>query len=158
MGYFIEPFKRRQNRQVITRSPKFYLFDTGVAGIITKREISEEKGVFFGKAFEHFILMEIMANRSYNNKDFDITFWRTKAGAEVDFILGDAEVAIEVKGTSRVDKKDLRSILIFNKEFSPGKSIVVCNEPEERLYGSIRIIPYKVFLSELWSGKIITSG
>jgi len=96
-----------------------------------------------------------MANRSYSNKDFDITFWRTKAGAEVDFILGDAEVAIEVKGTSRVDKKELRSILIFNKEFSPGKSYVVCNEPEERLYGPIKIIPYKVFLSDLWSGNII---
>lgn len=156
MGYFIEPFKRHQNRQVITRSPKFYLFDTGVAGIITKREIREEKGIFFGKAFEHFILMEIIANRSYNNKDFDITFWRTKTGVEVDFILGDAEVAIEVKGTSRVDKKDLRSILVFNKEFSPGKSIVVCNESEERLYGPIRIIPYKVFLSYLWTDNIIT--
>ena len=156
MGYFIEPFKRHQNRQVITRSPKFYLFDTGVAGIIIKREISEEKGVFFGKAFEHFILMEIIANRFYNNKDFDITFWRTKAGAEVDFILGDAEVAIKVKGTFRVEKKDLRYILIFNKEFSPSKSIVVYNELEERLYGPIKIIPYKVFLSELWSGNIIT--
>ena len=42
IGYLIEPFKRKQNRQVITKSPKFYLFDTGVAGAITKRKIIEE--------------------------------------------------------------------------------------------------------------------
>jgi predicted AAA+ superfamily ATPase len=156
MGYFIEPFKKHQSRQVITSTPKFYLFDTGVAGILTKREIIEEKGILFGKAFEHFILMELMAYKAYNDLDFDISFWRTKAGAEVDFVLEDAEVAIEVKGSSRVDHKNLRSILNFHKEFKPRKSIVVCNEAAERMYGPVRISPYKLFLSELWSGNIIS--
>ena len=84
----VDPFKMRQTRQIITKAPKYYFFDVGVAGYITKRYLEEEKGEQFGKAFEHFLLTEIIAYRSYNDLDFGINFWRTKSGLEVDFILG----------------------------------------------------------------------
>lgn len=155
LGLIIEPFKKRQNRQVITKSSKFYLFDVGVAGIITKRQITEEKGEQFGKAFEHFILMEINAYRSYQELDFPINFWRTKSGLEVDFILGDGETAIEIKGSKKIDKTDLRPLLAFIEEYSPKKAIVVSNEKIERLCGKIQILPWEKFLSDLWRGKII---
>ncbi|MDI6688339.1 MAG: AAA family ATPase, partial [Desulfobacterales bacterium] len=64
LGAMVEPFKKRQNRQVISKAAKFYLFDVGVAGAVTKRHIEEEKGELFGKAFEHFIFMEIAAYNS----------------------------------------------------------------------------------------------
>ena len=155
MGIMIDPFKKRQTRQVITRTPKFYLFDTGVAGAITKRIIHEERGELFGKAFEHFILTEIVAFRSYLNLDFEIGYWRTKTGLEVDFILGDGEVAIEVKGSSRIDSNDLKSIRTFHDELHPRKCIVVCNESSERKVGEINIMPYRKFLSALWDKRII---
>ena len=98
LGNFVEPFKKRQNRQVISKASKFYLFDVGVAGYITKRRIVETKGDVFGKAFEHFIFTQINAYRSYKEKDFPINFWRTKTGLEVDFILDQGNTAIEVKG------------------------------------------------------------
>lgn len=155
MGRFVEPFQRRQDRQIISKAPKFYLFDVGVAGIITKRKILEEKGESFGKAFEHFIFMELAAHLSYNDLDYEINFWRTKSGLEVDFVLGRGEVAIEIKGTSRVDQRDLRSLTAFAEEYSPKKALVVCNEREERLHGNIRIYPWRNFLENLWEGKII---
>ena len=155
LGTRIEPFKRRQNRQVIIRAAKFYLFDVGVAGAITKRHIEEEKGELFGKAFEHFILMEIAAHNSYNELDYEINFWRTKSGLEVDFVLGGGEVAIEVKGTTHVKKRDLRPLTAFIEEYSPRKALVVCNEREERVHGRIQIIPYRNFLRDLWGDKII---
>jgi len=40
----IEPYKKRQDRNVIIRAGKFYLFDVGVAGAITHRRITNEKG------------------------------------------------------------------------------------------------------------------
>src|SRR3990170_823985 len=98
MAIRIEPFKRRQSRQVITKAVKYYLFDVGVANYLRKRYLMEEKGSEFGKAFEHFLLMEIVAYRSYSSYNFRINFWRTKSGLEVDFILAQGEVAIEVKG------------------------------------------------------------
>jgi len=96
LGRLVEPFRKRQSRQVIMRSPKFYLFDVGVAGPIIKRQITETRGEQFGRAFEHFIFMEIVAYSSYSRINFPVHYWRTKSGLEVDFILGNGEVAVEV--------------------------------------------------------------
>jgi len=155
LGTMVEPFKKRHNRQVISRAAKFYLFDVGVAGAITKRYLEEEKGELFGKAFEHFIFMELAAYNSYNELDYEINFWRTKSGLEVDFVLGGGEVAIEVKGKTRIEKRDMQPLTAFVDEYSPRKAIVVCNEREERVHGGIRIMPYKNFLYDLWGGNVI---
>ena len=155
MGRFVEPFKRRQDRQIITKAAKFYLFDVGAAGAVMKRKIVEERGELFGKAFEHFLLMELVAHSSYNELDYEINFWRTKSGLEVDFVLGKGEVAIEVKGSSRVEQRDLRPMMAFAEEYAPKKSLLVCNEREERVHGRIRIMPWRRFLEDLWEGRII---
>lgn len=151
----VEPFKRGQSRQVISKAPKYYLFDVGVAGYLTKRHLMEQKGVEFGKAFEHFLLMEILAYNSYAGRDFAINFWRTKTGLEVDFVLAKAEIAIEAKGASRVDKRDLNGLTAFTEAYSPKRSILVCNEKEKRLHGKIEIMPWRNFLQELWNENIL---
>ena len=156
LGRIVEPFKRRGFRQIITKAPKFYLFDVGVAGAITKRHISEERGELFGRAFEHFIFTEIVAHSSYSELNYRINYWRTKSGLEVDFILGDGEVAIEVKGKSHVANKDLRPLMAFMDEYTPKKALVVCNEKEGRAVNQIRILPWRGFLEDLWKGRIIS--
>jgi len=155
LGSLLEPFKRRQSRNVIVKAPKFYLFDVGVAGSLTKRRLPVARGETFGKAFEHFIFTELAAHTSYSDLHYPIRFWRTKSGHEVDFVLGDGEVAIEAKGTDRVDNRSLRPLQAFIQEYTPHAAIVVCNEPAERLVGQIRIVPWKIFLQSLWSGDII---
>jgi predicted AAA+ superfamily ATPase len=62
---------------------------------LQRNETEAEKGEQLGKAIEHFILMEILAHRAYREPDYDVNFWRTKSGLEVDFILGQGEVASE---------------------------------------------------------------
>lgn len=151
----LEPFKKRQSRQVITKASKYYMFDIGVAGYLTKRHLTEQRGAEFGKAFEHFILMEIVAYKSYSGKDFVINFWRTKTGIEVDFVLGSGEIAVEIKGSKRIDKKDMNGLDAFICTYSPKRNIIVCNEREKRLYGKIEILPWELFLEQLWSDKIL---
>ena len=151
----IEPFKRKQSRQVITKAAKYYMFDVGVAGYLTKRYITQPRGEEFGKAFEHLLLMEIVAYRSYSRKNFVINFWRTKSGLEVDFVLGAGEIAIEIKGAGRIDKKDMKGLNAFTQEYSPKRSIIACNEKEKRIYGKIEILPWGIFLGQLWAGKIL---
>jgi len=151
----VEPFKKRQSRQVITKAAKYYMFDVGVAGYLTKRHLVEQKGAEFGKAFEHFLLMEMVACRSYSGKDFVINFWRTKSGLEVDFVLGTGEIAIEIKGAGRIDKKDMTGLDAFTQAYSPKRSIIICNEREKRLHGKIEILPWEIFLQQLWAGKIL---
>ncbi|PIP16653.1 MAG: AAA family ATPase [bacterium (Candidatus Ratteibacteria) CG23_combo_of_CG06-09_8_20_14_all_48_7] len=151
----VEPFKKRQSRQVITKASKYYMFDVGVAGYLTKRHLAEQKGAEFGKAFEHFMLMEIVAYRSYAQKDFTINFWRTKTGLEVDFVLNGGEIAIEIKGARLVDKRDLNGLEAFIQTYAPKRNILICNEKEKRIHGKIDILPWEIFLHQLWSGKIL---
>ena len=155
LGTMIEPHKKRQDRHVISRAGKFYLFDVGVAGAITRRQIPQEKGEQFGRALEHFVLMEILAHRVYRELDYAVNFWRTKSGLEVDFVLGQGAVAIEVKGTSRVDNADLRPLKAFVQEYRPGKAFVICNESAPRVHEGIRILPWRHFLGMLWGGTVI---
>ncbi len=156
LGIFVEPWKKRQERQVIGKAPKFYLFDVGVAGALTRRHIAEERGEQFGRALEHFVLMEVLAHRSYRELGYDIHFWRTKSGFEVDFVLGDGEVAVEVKGTSRVDPSDFRSLRAFIEDNRPHHAILVCNERAPRVVEGIEVLPWREFLARLWDGHILS--
>jgi len=155
LGRMVLPYKKRQERQVIGKAPKFYLFDVGVAGAVTKRHLVEERGTAFGRAFEHFIFMEMVAHASYSELHYDIQFWRTKSGLEVDFILGPGEVAVEVKGTKRVDNGELRPLATFVSDHKPRLAVVVCNEDVERVVEGIRIMPWRRFLAALWAGDIM---
>ncbi len=156
LGRLVAPFKRSQDRGVITRAEKFYLFDVGVAGAVLKRKIHDLKGDVFGKAFEHFIFMELAAFREYDRKDFEINYWRTKSGHEVDFVLAGGEVAVEVKGVSRVDSADMRGLRSFVDQYKPRKAILVCNERAMRRVGDIMIMPWQDFCQQLWGGDILS--
>jgi predicted AAA+ superfamily ATPase len=156
LGTMLEPYKKRQDRNVIIRAGKFYLFDVGVAGAITRRQIPQEKGEQFGRALEHLILMELLAHRAYRELDYDVNFWRTKSGFEVDFILGQGEVAVEVKGASRIDRAEMRPLKAFIQEYRPARAFIVCNERVPRVHEEIRILPWRDFLKMLWNGGVIS--
>jgi len=103
-----------------------------------------------------FILMELVAHAAYTELNYRIRFWRTKSGQEVDFVLGDGEIAIEVKGSDRIDRTDLRGMNAFAEDHKPRHSILVCTESRERLTADgIRIQPWRRFLEKLWAGEII---
>lgn len=155
LGRMVPPYKKRQERQVISKASKFYMFDVGVAGRLTKRQIGETRGEAFGRAFEHFILMELTAHASYSELNYDIHFWRTKSGLEVDFILGPGDVAVEVKGTSRLDDRAMRPLAAFSEEHRPRLAVLVCNEATERKVKGMRVMPWRKFLDALWVGKIV---
>lgn len=157
LGVFVEPFGRRRSRAVITRAPKFYLFDVGVAGHLTGRRLERAQGPEFGRALEHLVLMELLAYRSYHERDFPVRFWRTKSGLECDFVLGrNGAVAIEVKGSAHVRPGDLRAMRAYVDEHRPHHALVVSNEGAPRQTDDgIRILPWRRFLEALWSDEII---
>jgi predicted AAA+ superfamily ATPase len=155
LGTMLEPFAKRRGRDVILKAGKFFLFDVGVAGFLTRRHLVEERGEGFGRAFEHFILMELLAHRSYRELDHDVRFWRTKSGLEVDYVLGDGEIAIEVKAGRRVDAAELRPLEAFAEEHKPRLALLVCNESRPRQHGNVLLLPWREFLERLWGGKIV---
>ena len=153
-GRFVESWRKKPKRRVIT-APKFYYFDVGIAGYLLKRGKVDFGSESFGKAFEHFIYQEIYAYSHYSGKSFPVYFWRTASQIEVDFILGDNEVAIEVKSSKNVNARHLTGLKSFVEEYKVRKSIVVSNDPMPRKTGDIIILPWQSFLKQLWDGQII---
>jgi hypothetical protein len=72
-------------------------------------------------------------------------------GHEVDFIIGD-EIAIEVKSTELVTEKHLKNLKMFSDDVKIKHKIVVSLDPSPRKLGDISVIPWREFLSRLWSG------
>ena len=157
LGVFVESFARRRSRAVIARAPKFYLFDVGVAGHLAGRRIERTAGPEFGRALEHLVLMELLAYRSYRERDFPVRFWRTRTGLECDFVLGrEGDVAIEVKGGAAMRPDALKGLRAYIDEHRPRRAVVVCNEEApRRTSDGIRILPWRRFLERLWGNEII---
>jgi predicted AAA+ superfamily ATPase len=152
LGFRIPPWKRSKNRRMII-TEKFYLFDVGVTNYLAKRQpkIGSQE---FGKAFEHYILMELKAYQAYRNPDIPITFWRTSTGREVDFILGDKRLAIEIKGSSRVHEGDIGGLQALIEDGPVKKSYIVCLERQPRqLTKNIEVIPWQMFIEQLWHNE-----
>lgn len=154
IGRFVPTFQKKPKRRVVQAS-KFYYFDVGVANNLLKRGKIEMGSEAFGNSFEHFIYQELYAHSKYTDLNYLISYWRTSSQIEVDFILGEHEVAIEVKGTNNVQPHHLKGLKSFSEEYTVKKLIVISNDPLERKVGDIIIMPWKVFLNKLWSGGII---
>ncbi len=160
VAYRLDPFNKLGKRDIITATPKFYLFDVGVAGFLMKRTIHSLKGKEAGAAFEHWILTELVAYRGLNDLDFSISYWRTKSDLEVDFILGEGHTAIEVKISSQINKSDLRGLAAFIEEHNPKQAFCVSLTPRTRKLtlpnGAVIIdIPWQIFIQKLWNKEII---
>lgn len=153
-GRFVQAFQKKPKRRVIT-APKFYYFDVGIAGFLLKRGRIENGSEAFGKALEHFIYQEIYAYSHYSNKNFTIFYWRTASQIEVDFILGDHEVALEIKSTNIINPRHLKGLKSFSEEYKTKKLIIVSNDPFPRKINDITAFPWNVFLEKLWNGEII---
>lgn len=160
LGYFIYPYTKKIKRDLISSIPKFYLFDVGVANYLAHQSVTLLKGTTAGKSLEHFILMELIAFRGIKKKKFEITYWRTKTGLEVDFILGKAAVAIEVKISEQVHQEDLTGLIAFCREHPHAKAIVVSQDKRARQLKvddklTISILPWHLFLTKLWEEEFI---
>jgi predicted AAA+ superfamily ATPase len=154
IGRYLPAYQKKPKRRVIT-APKFYFFDIGIVNHLLKRGRIEFGSELFGNAFEHFIYNELYAHSSYSGKDYPIYYWRTASQIEIDFVLGNNDVAIEVKATNNVQPKHLKGLKAFSEEYAVKQLILVCNEPLPRISDDIRILPWKIFLEELWTGKIM---
>ncbi|MBK9736405.1 MAG: ATP-binding protein [Saprospiraceae bacterium] len=154
IGRYVEPFQKKPKRRVI-QAPKFYFFDVGIANFLLKRKNLVWGTETIGFAFEHFIYMELHAYSNYSGKHFPIYYWRTTSQIEVDFILGDSEVALEIKSTNQVHSKHFKGLKAFNEEYSVSKNIVISNDPYPRKIDNMNVMPWKYFLEKLWAGLII---
>lgn len=155
VGMFVPAFTKVIKRKVQI-APKFYYFDIGIVNILLQRGKLERGTAEYGHAFEHLIIQELVAYLDYSESDKKLTFWHTLNNAyEVDAVIGNAEVAIEIKSSANVVSAHLKGLKAFQEEYPQCKLVVVSLEERPRLFNGVEVWPAKDFLSRLWSGKII---
>jgi len=155
LGRWLPAYRKRPKRRVI-RAPKFYFVDVGVVNRLAKRGELSPGSELYGKAFENWVFHELSAFASYRELDSRLSYWRLASGIEVDFILGDMEIAIEAKSSARVTRDHLKGLRNLVEDHpSVGRRIVVCRESRARkTEDGIEILPASSFVRRLWAGDL----
>ena len=120
IGGYLPVFARRAKRKLICHQ-KFCYFDTGVFRAIRPVGPLDSDAELDGPAMETLVFQELRAVNDYLECNYQLFFWRTKNGLEVDFILYGPKglIAIEVKRSSHVHPKSLRGLKEFKKDYPP---------------------------------------
>ncbi len=103
----------------IKKTPKLYFMDLGMRNAVLKNLMPYESRTDSGKLAENFVFLELLRNR------FGIKYWRTKSGAEMDFVLdiNGKPFPVEVK-LGRAGSLG-KSFYSFIERYKPKNALVV---------------------------------
>ncbi|MBI2426284.1 MAG: ATP-binding protein [Candidatus Kerfeldbacteria bacterium] len=147
LGFFLLSYKRALRKR-LNQHPKFYFFDRGIVRALTKTLTVplEPKTDAFGRAFEHFMILEIMRTIQYEKLDYRMSYYRTEHGAEVDLILETPRggiKAIEIKSTDSVQGVHLSGLRSFATIAPHAELCCASLAPHRRKIGNIDILPWQ---------------
>jgi len=115
--FLLYPHHRNFTKRLV-KAPKLYFYDTGV--ICSLLGLTQKEHVFThylrGSLFENFIIAEIYKSFANIGKEAPLTFWRDKAGHEIDLIVesGNDIHPMEIKSGQTISKDFFRDINYFN--------------------------------------------
>jgi predicted AAA+ superfamily ATPase len=156
VGSWLPAWQRRAKVKEVS-SPKFYLFDCGVARALAGRLHEPLDGLERGFLLETWILHELRAAISYDGLGGDLHYWRTPSGSEVDFVWtrGKKAVGIEVK-TGMQWRREYGSALksLIDDGFID-RGFGVYTGTAELKDGPLRVLPLLTFLKALAAGDVL---
>ncbi len=160
LGSILPAFQKSHRKRLATH-PKFYFFDTGVVRALCKLLTVplEAQTYEYGRAFEHFVLNEIIRLNTYYQRDFSLSYYRTEHGAEVDLIIerpGAATLAVEIKSSVNPSVSDIRGGLASFQTLVPtARLICVCKAANKRLVEGFEILPWRDFFKEIFLSSTV---
>jgi len=143
-------FSKRAKRLLVAHE-KFYFFDAGVYRSLRPTGILDRPEEVAGMALEGLVAQHLRAWIDYRASGASLSYWRTKAGTEVDFVVYGPDVfwAIEVKHAARVSARDLRGLRSFREDYPEATACLVYMGAERLLIDGIVCMPAHAFLAGL---------
>jgi len=133
----------------IVARPKYYFFDTGVLnGLLKNFSVSLDRK---GYLFEHLVVNQIAASAKAHDKEYSLSYFRTRAGYEIDFILEiDQKIyAIEVK-TGRASSDEVKKLEEFEKyTLKVNQYFMITLDPTPRKISKTLICNLSSFLKKI---------
>ncbi len=135
-------FTRRAKRRMASH-PKFYYFDCGVYRTLRPRGPLDSEQEIDGPALETLFLANVRAVNDAHELGYDIHYWRTATGAEVDFVLYGERglLAFELKRHGRVRDDDLAPLQLFGEQYPVAKRFLLHAGRERRHQAGVEIVP-----------------
>jgi predicted AAA+ superfamily ATPase len=156
LAYRLPVFSKRAGRAVAVH-PKFYLFDAGVYRSVRATGPLDRAEEMEGQALEGLVGQHLRAWIGYSHSDHQLSYWRTRGGAEVDFVVYGQDVfyAIEVKNSAVLHPGDLRGLKSFKQEYPECKTLLLYRGKERLMKGDILCMPCEEFLRSLKPNSFI---
>ena len=155
LGFYLPSYTKVIKRRVI-QSPKFYYFDVAIPNHLLHRVPLQQGTDVYGHALEHLVVQELRAFLSYRHPFKSLSYWHTLDNKyEVDAIIGDAEVAIEVKSSNSITSHDTRGLKAFAEEYPDAKLYLLSLEDRPRKFNGVEVWPVDQFFKRLWDGRVI---
>ena len=138
LAYRLPVFCKRAKRKVINH-PKFYFFDAGVYSTLRPKGLIDSGNELEGIALETLFLQELRAINEYYQLDYQLFYWRTQTGIEVDFVLYGPKgfYAFEIKRSNHVSKSDAKNLQHFAEEYPEAKLYLLYGGNQKYYYGNI---------------------
>jgi predicted AAA+ superfamily ATPase len=152
---FIPVFSRKAKRSLITHN-KFYYFDCGVFSSLRPFGPLDKRDEISGPALEGLVYQHLKAWLAYSNYNAGISFWRTRTGLEVDFVIyGDCGFyAFEVKNTDKIHNNELKSLKAFREDYPQCTVCFLYRGEQKTIENGIPCLPVTDFLLNLKPGQI----
>ena len=150
LGFRLEVFTRRAKRET-SAHPKFYHFDAGVFRSLRPEGPLDRPEKVHGAALEGLVAQHLRAWIAYSSEDFELFFWRTRAGSEVDFVVygPDGFWAVQVKNSRRVRPEDLRALRAFKADFPEAEALLLYRGEDRLRKKEALCLPVEEFLRQL---------
>lgn len=133
--FTIFPFTGNK-RSEVTSNPKCYYLDNGFRNQALGNFSSLENRTDKGLLVESAVFQEIIKYKTQHFLDFKIYFWRTKNGAEVDFVIyqnPDKFFPVEVKYINFKDPSVSRSFRSFIEAYQPRLGFIITQDFQSKL-------------------------
>lgn len=146
----ISPFTRRAQRRLVMH-PKFYFFDAGLYRALRPKGPLDVPAEVDGPVLETIVLQNILAINDALHLEYEVHFWRTSNGLEVDFVLygPNGLHAIEIKRSRSLAKKDLMGLKAFQEEYPEAVCWIVYGGDQKQYLEGINAVPFVEFLSSI---------
>ena len=98
--------------------PRYYLFDPGITNALSHTLGEQLNPRVRGRRFEQFVITQILAFIHYNRLDYQLYYWRTNHGSEVDLLICRGRnilCAVEIKSSQNIARETLDGSRSFLK-------------------------------------------
>jgi predicted AAA+ superfamily ATPase len=146
LGFFLEAFQH-SFRKRLSKTPKFYFFDTGVV-----RALSAQLNLplipstsQFGDTFEHFIILQAIQLANYYHRDYRFSYLKTKDDAEIDLVVerpGLPLLFIEIKSSEHVQPEHLTTLKRMADDFGSAEAICLSRDAYAKQLDGITVFPW----------------